>query len=85
MTFGHPYFLLLELLLPLLAWLKGRRGSPPAFLYSSVKLVAGLAQAGDPGREIFWRRCAGWPWPCLFSPWPTALFQKHHRSQSQRH
>ncbi|HWY30965.1 MAG TPA: VWA domain-containing protein [Candidatus Acidoferrum sp.] len=33
------------LLLPLLAWLKGRRGSPPAFLYSSVKLVAGLAQA----------------------------------------
>ena len=45
MTFGHPYFLLLGLLLPLLAWLKGRRGSPPAFLYSSVKLVAGLAQA----------------------------------------
>jgi Ca-activated chloride channel family protein len=45
MTFGHPYFLLMGLLLPLLAWLKGRRGSPPAFLYSSVKLVAGLAQA----------------------------------------
>jgi Ca-activated chloride channel family protein len=45
MTFGHPYFLLLGLLLPVFAWLKGRRGSPPAFLYSSVQLVAGLAQA----------------------------------------
>jgi Ca-activated chloride channel family protein len=45
MTFAHPYLLLLLLLLPLLAWLKGRRGLPPAFLYSSVKLVAGLARA----------------------------------------
>jgi Ca-activated chloride channel family protein len=34
---------LLLLLLPLAAWLKGRRGSSPAFVYSSVKLVAGLA------------------------------------------
>jgi Ca-activated chloride channel homolog len=42
MVFAHPYFLLLLLLLPLLAWLKGRRGSSPAFLYSSVKLVEGL-------------------------------------------
>ncbi|MGA9777493.1 MAG: VWA domain-containing protein [Limisphaerales bacterium] len=40
--FAHPWLLLLLLLLPLLAWLKGRRGSPPAFLYSSVQLVAGL-------------------------------------------
>jgi Ca-activated chloride channel family protein len=39
MTFAHPYFLLLLLLLPLLAWLKGKRGQPPAFLYSSVQLV----------------------------------------------
>ncbi|HVU08276.1 MAG TPA: VWA domain-containing protein [Verrucomicrobiae bacterium] len=45
MTFVHPYFLLLLLLLPLLAWLKGRRGVPPAFVYSSVKLVAGLGGA----------------------------------------
>ena len=44
MAFAHPYFLLLLLLLPLLAWLKGRRGSSPAFLYSSVKLVEGLTQ-----------------------------------------
>jgi Ca-activated chloride channel homolog len=42
MTFGHPLFLLLLLLLPLIAWLKGRRGEPPAFIYSSVQLVRGL-------------------------------------------
>src|SRR6516162_7919561 len=42
MTFGHPYFLLLLLLLPVLAWLKGRRGEPPAFVYSSVQLVRGI-------------------------------------------
>ena len=42
MTFGHPYFLLLLLLLPLLAWLKGKRGEPPAFVYSSVQLVRGM-------------------------------------------
>jgi Ca-activated chloride channel homolog len=45
MAFAHPYFLLLLLLLPLFAWLKGKRGSPPAFLYSSVKLVEGLTRA----------------------------------------
>ena len=45
MVFAHPYFLLLLLLLPLLAWLKGRRGQPPAFLYSSVRLAAGLTRA----------------------------------------
>jgi Ca-activated chloride channel homolog len=38
-TFAHPWFLLLLLLLPLLAWLRGRRGRPPAFVYSSVQLV----------------------------------------------
>ncbi len=42
MSFAHPYFLLLLLLLPLLAWLKGRRGLPPAFVYSSVQLVRGM-------------------------------------------
>ena len=45
MAFAHPYLLLLLLLLPLLAWLKGKRGSPPAFIYSSVKLVEGLTKA----------------------------------------
>ena len=39
MILAHPWFLLLLLLLPLLAWLKGKRGRPPAFVYSSVQLV----------------------------------------------
>jgi len=42
MTFGHPYFLVLLLLLPALAWLKGKRGEPPAFVYSSVQLVRSI-------------------------------------------
>src|ERR1051325_2160770 len=42
MTFAHPYLLLLLLLLPLVAWLKGRVGYQPAFLYSSVQLVRGI-------------------------------------------
>jgi Ca-activated chloride channel family protein len=45
MSFAHPSFFLLLLLLPLVAWLKGRRGQSPAFLYSSVKLVEGLTRA----------------------------------------
>jgi len=45
MTFAHPYLLLLLLLLPLAAWLKGRRGKPPAFLYSSVRLLEGFSGA----------------------------------------
>jgi Ca-activated chloride channel family protein len=40
--FAHPFLLLLLLLLPLLAWLKGRRGAPPAFVYSSVQLVRAM-------------------------------------------
>ena len=39
MTFAHLWVLSFLLLLPVLAWLKGKRGSPPAFLYSSVQLV----------------------------------------------
>jgi Ca-activated chloride channel homolog len=42
MNFAHPYLLLLLALLPLAAWLKGRRGQPPAFVYSSVQLVRGI-------------------------------------------
>src|ERR1051325_2183062 len=42
MTFAQPYFLLLLLLLPVLAWLKGKVGFQPAFLYSSVQLVRGI-------------------------------------------
>jgi len=42
MTFGHPYLLFLLLALPLLAWLKGKRGQSPAFVYSSVQLVRAI-------------------------------------------
>jgi len=42
MTFGHPYLLFLLLLLPLAAWLRGKRGRPPAFVYSSTQLVRGI-------------------------------------------
>jgi len=42
MTFGHPYLFLLLLLLPLVAWLRGKRGRPPAFVYSSTQLVRGI-------------------------------------------
>lgn len=41
-TFAQPWFLALLLLLPLLAWLKGKHGHEPAFLYSSVQLVKGI-------------------------------------------
>jgi len=39
MTFAHPYVLLWLLLLPALAWLKGKWGRSASFLYSSVDLV----------------------------------------------
>jgi Ca-activated chloride channel family protein len=42
MTFAHPYFLVLLLALPVAAWLKGKRGKPPSFVYSSVQLVRGI-------------------------------------------
>src|SRR5580658_4613235 len=42
MVFAHLYLLSLLALLPLFAWLKGWRGAPPAFLYSSLNLVEGL-------------------------------------------
>jgi len=43
-TFAHPYLLLLLLLVPVLAWLKGRRGHDPAFVYSSVELLHSLTR-----------------------------------------
>ncbi|HEX8295788.1 MAG TPA: VWA domain-containing protein [Chthoniobacteraceae bacterium] len=47
-TFAHPWLLLLLLLLPLLALLKGRQGAAPAVLYSSV---APLRQIGKARRS----------------------------------
>src|SRR5262245_59729938 len=59
MTFAHPYLLLLLLLLPLAAWLKGRRGRPPEFVYSSVQLLRGVqditkSQAGRLLASLRW-------------------------------
>jgi Ca-activated chloride channel family protein len=44
MTFAHPYLLFLLLVLPLAVWLKGRRGKPPAFVYSSTQLLRGVQE-----------------------------------------
>ena len=44
-TFQHPWFLLALLALPLLAWLRGRRGARPAFLYSSVTLLKHVSKS----------------------------------------
>jgi Ca-activated chloride channel family protein len=43
MTFAHPYVLLCLLLLPVLAWVKGKWGQSASFLYSSVDLVRPVA------------------------------------------
>jgi Ca-activated chloride channel family protein len=54
MTFAYPIVLLLLLALPLLAWLRGRRGQPPAFVYSSLQLVRPVLSIsrGRPGRLL---------------------------------
>jgi Ca-activated chloride channel family protein len=41
-SFAHPWLLLLLLVVPLIAWLKGKAGRPQAFLYSSVSLVKNI-------------------------------------------
>src|SRR5437867_5109951 len=53
-TFAHPWYLLLLLFLPVLAWLKGKRGQQSAFLYSSVQLVRPVANISQwsPGRIL---------------------------------
>ena len=42
LSFAHPWLLLLLLLVPLIAWLKGKAGRPSAFVYSSVALVKNI-------------------------------------------
>lgn len=42
MTFANPWLLTLLLAVPVIAWLKGRRGQQAAFLYSSVQLVKSI-------------------------------------------
>jgi Ca-activated chloride channel homolog len=54
MTFAQPFFLLLLLFLPVLAWWRGRRGQQAAFLYSSVDLLKGVSniRRSDTGRIL---------------------------------
>lgn len=42
--FAAPWWLLGLLLIPLLAWLRGRRGPESAFVYSSLTLVKGITE-----------------------------------------
>jgi Ca-activated chloride channel family protein len=52
-SFAHPWSLLLLLLLPLLAWWRGRRSKPAAFLYSSVQLARGVSNISRSGAGKF--------------------------------
>jgi Ca-activated chloride channel family protein len=49
-TFDHPWLLLLLLVLPLAAWLRSKQKGQPAFLYSSVQLVKGIASLHQTNR-----------------------------------
>lgn len=42
MIFAHPWVLLLLILVPILAWLRGRNGGRASFLYSSVSILKGI-------------------------------------------
>lgn len=48
--FGHPWFLLALLLLPVAAWWRAKRSVTPAFLYSSVQLVKGVTSLNHTNR-----------------------------------
>jgi Ca-activated chloride channel family protein len=62
MTFAQPWFLALLLLLPVLAWLKGRHGRQAAFLYSSVHLVKAV---GHVSRSVAGRVLLALRWATL--------------------
>ena len=44
MTFASPWWLLGLLIIPLLAWLRGKTGRESAFIYSSLTLVKGITE-----------------------------------------
>ncbi len=44
LTFANPWLLLLLLALPLLAWLRGRRGPAAALIFSSTAVLRGLGK-----------------------------------------
>ncbi len=45
LTFAQPWLLLLLLLVPLVAWLRGKRGPAAALVYSSTNVLRGLGKA----------------------------------------
>jgi len=44
LSFMHPWLLLLLLLVPLLAWLRGQRGAAPALIFSSTTALRSLGK-----------------------------------------
>ncbi|HYE29884.1 MAG TPA: VWA domain-containing protein [Methylomirabilota bacterium] len=56
MSFANPYWLALLVLLPVLAWLKGKQGTSAAFVYSSVNLVKGITGLTHSTRGALLRR-----------------------------
>lgn len=44
MSFGHPWLLLLVLLVPLLAWLRGKRGAAAALVFSSTATLGSIGK-----------------------------------------
>ncbi|RME96499.1 MAG: VWA domain-containing protein [Verrucomicrobia bacterium] len=59
---AHPWFLLLLLALPLVAWVRRRHLGRPAFLYSSVALVRGITVVD---RSPFYRLMRKMRWVAL--------------------
>lgn len=62
MRFASPWFLLLLLALPLLAWWRRRRTGRAAFLYSSVSLVKGITGITRSPAQVVLSRLR---WGCL--------------------
>lgn len=56
MSFAHPWWLLLLLLLPVAGIVRRRRARDPAFLYSSIQLVHGVASLRQSYAGLILRR-----------------------------
>ena len=52
-TFQHWWFLFALLLLPLFAWLRGKKGARPAFIYSSVMLLKNVGKTSRSSAGAF--------------------------------